>query len=999
MRLDTEFIRLPLTVDAERLRAEAEAFEEGEWRPHPQGHPGNSALPLIARGGDPADDGVAGAMLPTPHLVRTPYMRQVLTALGATIGRSRLMRLDGNAEATMHVDTNYYWADRVRVHVPIVTDPAIEFLCAERSLHMAPGEVWIFDAWRRHNVLNPTGERRIHLVADTVGSAAFWDLVAAGHRPFDPDPARESEPLALPWSEGEAPDPPTERSNLPVVMSPWEQERLAGELLAEAAEGEGEARAELERSLLALRRDWRDAWAAHGDGEEGWPRYRELLDAFADELAPLNGAIKLPNGMDAVRIARQMLITPALNPELTRAGGSGGLARESAAGGRRAAAPQPAAAPPQPPRPLVRRELRARRAEAERRLVRPVFVVAPPRSGTSLLFEALSRSPDLWTIGSESHEAIESIAALGPAAHGWDSNRLTSHDAQPAVTTALRENLLARLRDRDGRAPEPDATGLRLLEKTPKNSLRVPFLDAAFPDATFVYLYRDPRQALASMLEAWESGRFVTYPRLPGWEGPTWSLLLTPGWRELAGRPLPDIVAAQWESATRTLLADLERLGPERWCAVGYDELVADPDRELARIAEFAGFGWDAERVAPLPASATTLTAPDPAKASAREAELAGELERLQPLAEQARDWVAEPEQARARAAERRAGPMSSRATTSFGELLAGLGSSLLISTYQADKLVAVRRAGGSVNTHFRTLQRPMGIAHRDGRLAIGCGSAVVEYRNLPEVAARLERAPLAHDACFVPQRSRTTGDIAVHDLAWADDELWLVASRFSCLATLDEEHSFVPRWRPPFVSDLAADDRCHLNGLAVRDGQPAYVTALGVSDEPGGWRARKADGGVLIDVDSGEAIAAGLSMPHSPRWHADRLWVLESGKGELATVDPESGEVQTIAELPGFTRGLAFAGPIAFVGLSMVREGRAFGGLPITAGAAERQCGVYAVDTDSGTVLGFLSFADGVEEIYDLELLEGLRFPEIAEPDSHAARLAYVVPDEALSS
>lgn len=603
MRLDTEFIRLPLAIDAERLRAEVAGFAEDDWRPHPQGHPGNSALPLIARGGDPADDGVAGEMLPTPHLGRTPYMRQVLAALGATIGRSRLMRLDGNAEATMHVDTNYYWADRVRVHIPIVTDPAIEFICDERSLHMAPGEVWIFDAWRRHNVLNPTGERRIHLVADTVGSAAFWDLVAAGSRPFDGD-GEEFRPVPVDWNPDEDPEVPTERSNLPVVMSPWEQERLAGELLAEAAAGSGEeaARVALERALRTLQRDWRNAWARNGEAEEGWPRFRELLDSFADELAPLNGAIKLPNGMDAVRIAQQMLITPALNPELALAGGGRSLA---AGGGRAAAAPlagrRAAAPPPQPPPPLIRRELRARRAEAERRLVRPVFVVAPPRSGTSLLFEALSRSPELWTIGGESHEAIESIAALGPAAHGWDSNRLTSHDAQPAVTTALRENLLARLRDRDGRAPDPDATGLRLLEKTPKNCLRVPFLDAAFGDATFVYLYREPQQALASMLEAWESGRFVTYPQLPGWEGPAWSLLLTPGWRELAGRPLAEIVAAQWESATRTLLGDLERLGPERWCALGYDELVADPDRELARIADFAGFGWDAERIGPLP--------------------------------------------------------------------------------------------------------------------------------------------------------------------------------------------------------------------------------------------------------------------------------------------------------------------------------------------------------------------------------------------------------------
>ena len=138
--------------------------------------------------------------------------------------------------------------------------------------------------------------------------------------------------------------------------------------------------------------------------------------------------------------------------------------------------------------------------------------------------------------------------------------------------------------------------------------------------------------------------------------------------------------------------------------------------------------------------------------------------------------------------------------------------------------------------------------------------------------------------------------------------------------------------------------------------------------------------------------------MPHSPRWHDDRLWVLESGKGTLAAVDIESGALETVAELPGFTRGLTFAGPIAFVGLSKVREGRTFGGLPITARSQERQCAVCAIDIHSGSVLGFLSFEDGVEEIYDVEMLQGLRFPEIAEPDSHAARLAYVVPDDALT-
>ena len=169
MKLDTEFIKLPLTFDVERMRAEVEAIPESDWRPHPQGHPGNSALPLIALNGDPMDDGVAGTMLPTPHLEKCEYLRQVLASFETVFGRSRLMRLEGKSEATLHVDTNYYWADRVRIHVPILTSPVIEFTCNERSVHMPAGEAWIFDAWRLHNVLNPTGDQRIHLVADTVG--------------------------------------------------------------------------------------------------------------------------------------------------------------------------------------------------------------------------------------------------------------------------------------------------------------------------------------------------------------------------------------------------------------------------------------------------------------------------------------------------------------------------------------------------------------------------------------------------------------------------------------------------------------------------------------------------------------------------------------------------------------------------------------------------------------------------------------------------------------
>src|SRR4051812_8194840 len=255
MKLDTELIRLPLRFDAARLAAEVAAIAEEAWRPHPQGHPGNSALALIAAGGDPGDDATKGPMRPTPHLARCPYLRQVLAAFGTVLGRTRLMRLDGNAEATAHADTNYYWMQRVRIHVPVLTDPAVEFLCGERAVHMAAGEAWIFDTWKVHNVFNPNPTRRIHLVADSVGSAAFWELVAAGG----------GNPRAVPFDPAHDPELRFETVNQPVVMSPWEQESLLGSLFQDLAAESPALVAGLHAELDRFRADWRTVWAAHGE--------------------------------------------------------------------------------------------------------------------------------------------------------------------------------------------------------------------------------------------------------------------------------------------------------------------------------------------------------------------------------------------------------------------------------------------------------------------------------------------------------------------------------------------------------------------------------------------------------------------------------------------------------------------------------------------------------------------------------------------------------------
>jgi hypothetical protein len=244
---------------------------------------------------------------------------------------------------------------------------------------------------------------------------------------------------------------------------------------------------------------------------------------------------------------------------------------------------------------------------------RPVFIVSPPRSGSTLLFETLAQSPGVHTIGDESHQLIEGVAALAPAARGFESNRLVAADATPEVIEELRNRFRAALRDRDRRQPDA-ASRIRMLEKTPKNALRLPFLARVFPEARFIYLHRDPRRVLASMMEAWQSGRFRTYPNLPGWTGMPWSLLLVPGWRDLLGKPLQHVVAAQWNTTCRLLVDDLEHMPPGSWTAVSYEAFVAQPEAEVRRLCDFNSLPWDRTLPQVLPLSSYTVSAPDPDK-------------------------------------------------------------------------------------------------------------------------------------------------------------------------------------------------------------------------------------------------------------------------------------------------------------------------------------------------------------------------------------------------
>src|SRR5262245_19749148 len=352
--------------------------------------------------------------------------------------------------------------------------------------------------------------------------------------------------------------------------------------------------------------------------------------------------------------------------------------------------------------------------------------------------------------------------------------------------------------------------------------------------------------------------------------------------------------------------------------------------------------------------------------------------------------------------------PLRSVHTTTFPQILAKIAASVLVSTYQAGKLIILRNERWPPNTRFLDFTLPMGLATSQGKLAVGTSVGIQEFHNVPAVCSKLDAAAgeLAgaakpkHDACFLPRRSHTTGDVQIHEMAWIGDELWFVNTAFSCLSTRSDTNSFEVNWRPPFIDQLLPADFCHLNGLAVRDGRAAYVTALGQTKTPGGWRANKRDGGILIDVRSNEIVARGLSMPHSPRWHREQLWLLESGDGSLGTVDLDTGRYESIVHLPGFTRGLSFLGKFAFVGLSQVRESAVFSGIPLVdrLEQADRVCGVWIVDIQSAEILGFVRFEDAVQEIFAVELLLGTHYPDVANHDPELIGSSYVLSDDALA-
>lgn len=314
-----------------------------------------------------------------------------------------------------------------------------------------------------------------------------------------------------------------------------------------------------------------------------------------------------------------------------------------------------------------------------------------------------------------------------------------------------------------------------------------------------------------------------------------------------------------------------------------------------------------------------------------------------------------------------------------FPGWLAGLGGSLAFTTYQAGKVFFIGlKPDGRLSIFERSFPRCMGLAaSENGRtLLLATQPQLYRFDNVLPEGGRQD----IYDAVYAPKQTWITGDMDIHDVAFGADGPVFVNTLFNCLGTVSEGYSFRPLWKPPFISRLAAEDRCHLNGLAMEDGRPRYVTAVSRSDVADGWRDRRVDGGLVLDVEGGEIVAEGLSMPHSPRLHEGRLWLLNSGAGEFGWVDPASGEYTAVAFCPGYARGLTLVGGYAIIGLSLPRENRTFQGLPLDAALrkhdAEPRCGFLVVDLTSGDAVEWVRIEGVISELFDVTFLASTTCP-----------------------
>jgi uncharacterized protein (TIGR03032 family) len=336
--------------------------------------------------------------------------------------------------------------------------------------------------------------------------------------------------------------------------------------------------------------------------------------------------------------------------------------------------------------------------------------------------------------------------------------------------------------------------------------------------------------------------------------------------------------------------------------------------------------------------------------------------------------------------------PFSVTYTPNIPEILFNMRSSLALSTFQAGKVIFMSATDKNKLVQLpRTFANAMGVAASGSKLAIACRNDVILLKNFPQLANKYPAKPKTYDSLFVPQCRYYTGALDLHDMNFVQNKLIAVNTLFSCLAEINEEFSFQPVWQPHFISGLTPEDRCHLNGMAIQQDEIVYITALGNTDTPNGWRKNKIGGGIIIHLPTNQIIHSGLSMPHSPRMYDDKLYFLNSALGELRLCDTEKGTSEVIVSLGGFARGMARLGDYLFIGMSKLRHTTdVFKSLPI---AKTSFAGISVVSLSKARIVGQIRYESSVEEIYDVKILQGLSRPGILNSEKIEKHSVIVLP------
>lgn len=338
--------------------------------------------------------------------------------------------------------------------------------------------------------------------------------------------------------------------------------------------------------------------------------------------------------------------------------------------------------------------------------------------------------------------------------------------------------------------------------------------------------------------------------------------------------------------------------------------------------------------------------------------------------------------------------PFSARFSPQVPELLNKLNCSIALSTYQAGKIVFISPHPDNerLTTLPRTFRKPMGIAIKGDKMAISLKDEVIVFQNSRQLAEHYPNKQNTYDSLWLPRITYYTGLVDMHDLDFGDDGIYAVNTSFSCICKLDGNYNFTPIWKPPFIQEVAPGDLCHLNGMVVLNGKPKYVTALGTTTTPQGWRENIVGGGVLMDVEKNEIILNGLSMPHSPKMYNNELYLLMSASGEFIKVNLETKSYETIKKFDGFCRGLSFYKDFAFIGFSKLRKNSStFAKLSFSDKA--NFSGIKIIHMPTNAEVGEIIYETSVDEIYEVTVLENMIRPNILNTIDDIHKLSLATP------